>query len=177
MAYPAYPHRVTHAHQKRMIEIIGEDSVTHGREVGLFELMTALETPDVQKEIVRGHVNKQTIKQVALDLIPLWRIRRRMTKLQREQEKRDKEWMQLNELRNVLRNGQERLELHDFGASPVDTYERIKTEPIDDWVIHETPQPQTPPPQYELDDAIPTPCGCGPCLHACNHYGFRTISD
>ena len=58
MAYPAYPHRVTRAHQKRMIEIIGEDSVTHGREVGLFELMTALETPDVQKEIVRGQVTE-----------------------------------------------------------------------------------------------------------------------
>ena len=94
--------------------------------------MTALETLDVQKEIVRGHVNEQTIKQVTPDLIPLWRIRRRMTKLQREQEKRDKEWTQLNELRNVLREGQERLELHDFGASPVDTYERIKMDPIDD---------------------------------------------
>ena len=41
-----------------------------------------------------------------------------MTKLQREQEKRDKEWTKLNELRNVLREGQERLELHDFGATP-----------------------------------------------------------
>ena len=160
-----------------MIEIVGEDSIVHGQEVGLFELMTALETPDVQKEIVRGHVNERTIKQVAPDLIPLRRIRQRMMKLKREQEKRDKEWIQLNELRNMLRNGQERLELHDFGASPVDTYERIKTEPIDDWVIHETPQPQTPPPQYDLDDAIPTQCGCGPGLRACNHYSFRTISD
>ena len=177
MAYPAYPHRVTHAHRKRMIEIIGEDSIVHGQEVGLFELMTALETPDIQKEIIRGHVNEQMIKQVAPDLIPLQWIRQRMTKLQREQEKRDKEWMQLNELRNVLRNGQERLGLHDFGESPVDTYERIKMEPIDNWVIHKTPQPQTPPPQYELDDAIPTPCGCAPCLQAYNHYGFRTISD
>ena len=26
----------------------------------LFELMTALETPDVQKEIIRGHVNDKT---------------------------------------------------------------------------------------------------------------------
>ena len=160
-----------------MIEIVGEDSIVHGREVGLFELMTALETPDIQKEIIRGHVNEQTIKQVAPDLIPLQRIRRRMTKLQREQEKRDKEWMQLNELRNMLRNSQERLELHDFRESPVDMYEQIKTEPIDNWVIHETPQPQTPPPQYELDNAISTPCGCAPCLQAYNHYGFRTISD
>ena len=100
-----------------------------------------------------------------------------MMKLQQEQEKGDKEWMKFNELRNVLREGQERLELHDFGASPVDTYEWIKMEPIDDWVIHETPQPQTPPPQYELDDAVPTPCNCGPCLQAYNHYGFRTFSD
>ena len=30
MAYPSYPRRVTRAHQKRMIEIVGEDSVAHG---------------------------------------------------------------------------------------------------------------------------------------------------
>ena len=63
-----------------MIDLVGEDSIIHGREVGLFELITALETPDVQKEIVRGHVNEKTIKQVMLELIPLWRIRRRMNK-------------------------------------------------------------------------------------------------
>ena len=160
-----------------MIDIIREDSIVHGQEVSLFELMTALETPDIQKEIVRGHVNKKTIKQIAPELIPLRRIRRRMNKLQWEQEKRDKEWTELNKVRNMLRKGQERLELPDFGASPVDTYEQIKTEPIDDWVIHETPQPQTPPPQYELDDTVPTPCNCGPCLRAYNHYGFRTLSD
>ena len=177
MAYPSYPHRITHAHRKHMIEIVGEDSITHGREVGLFELITSLETPDVQKEIIRGHVNERTIKQIMPELILLQQIRRQMMKLQQEQEERDKEWMKFNELRNVLREGQERLELHDFGASPVDTYERIKMEPIDDWVIHETPQPQTPPPQYELDDAVPTPCNCGPCLQAYNHYSFRTFSD
>ena len=177
MAYPSYPHRVTHAHRKWMIDIIREDSIVHGQEVSLFELMTALETPDIQKEIVRGHVNEKTIKQIAPELIPLRRIRRWMNKLQWEQEKRDKEWTELNKVRNMLRKGQERLELPDFGASPVDTYEQIKTEPIDDWVIHETPQPQTPPPQYELDDTVPTPCNCGPCLWAYNHYGFRTLSD
>ena len=58
-----------------MIEIIGEDSIVHSQEVGLFELITTLETPDVQKEIVRGHVNKRTIKQVMPELIPLRRIR------------------------------------------------------------------------------------------------------
>ena len=160
-----------------MIDLIGEDSIIHDREVSLFELITALETPDVQKEIVRGHANEKMIKQVMPELIPLWRIRWRMNKLQREQEKRDKEWTKLNELRNMLREGWERLELHDFGASPVDTYEQVKMEPIDDLVIHETPQPQTPPPQYELDDAVPTPCNCGLCLWAYNHYGFRTLSD
>ena len=39
-----------------MIKIIREDSIVHHDEVGLFELMTALETPDVQKEIVKGQV-------------------------------------------------------------------------------------------------------------------------
>ena len=176
MAYPAYPHRVTHAHRKAMIDLVGEDSIVHGREVGLFELITALETPDVQKEIVRGHANEKTIKQVMPELIPLRRIRRQMQKLQQEQEKRDKDWMKLNELRNVLREGQERLELHDFGATPDDTYQQIKTEPIDDWVIHYTPQPMTPPLQEDLEDPAATPCNCGPCLQAINHYGFRTLS-
>ena len=105
-----------------MIDLVGEDSIVHGREVGLFELITALEIPDVQKEIIRGHANDKTIKQVMPELIPLRRIRRRMQKLQWEQEKRDKDWTKLNELRNVLREGQERLELHDFGATPDDTY-------------------------------------------------------
>ena len=177
MAYPAYPRQVTRAHRKKMIDLVGEDSIIHGQEVSLFELITTLETPDVQKEIVRGHANERMIKQVMPELIPFRRIRRLMNKLQREQEKRDKEWTKINELRNVLREGQERLELHDFGATPDDTYERIKMEPIDDWVIHKTPQPQTPPPQEDLDDAVPTPCNCGPCLCAYNHYSFRTLSD
>ena len=92
MAYPAYPCCVTRTHRKKMINLVGEDSIIHGREVGLFELITTLETPDVQKEIVRGHANEKTIKQVMPELIPLQRIRRCMNKLQREQEKRDKEW-------------------------------------------------------------------------------------
>ena len=157
MAYPSYPHRVTRTHRKKMIDLAGEDSIIHGQEVGLFELITTLETPDVQKEIVRGHVNEKTIKQVMPELIPLQRIRRQMNKLQWEQEKRDKEWTKFNELRNVLREGQERLELHDFRATPDDTYKWIKTELIDDWVIHHTPQPQTPPLQEDSEDAVPTP--------------------
>ena len=75
MAYSAYPRCVTRAHRKAMIDLVGEDSIVHGQEVGLFELITALETPDVQKEIVRGHVNEKTIKQVMPELIPLQRIR------------------------------------------------------------------------------------------------------
>ena len=42
MAYPAYPRRVTRAHRKAMIDLVGEDSIVHGREVGLFELITTL---------------------------------------------------------------------------------------------------------------------------------------
>ena len=71
MAYPSYPHHITLAHRKHMIEIVGEDSIAHGREVGLFELITSLETPDVQKEIVRGHANERTIKQIMPELILL----------------------------------------------------------------------------------------------------------
>ena len=71
MAYPTYPRRVTRAYRKKKIDLIREDSIIHGREVGLFELITALETPDVQKEIVRGHGNEKTIKQVMPELIPL----------------------------------------------------------------------------------------------------------
>ena len=160
-----------------MINIVGEDSIIHSREVGLFELMTALETPDVQKEIVRGQVMEQTIKQAMPELVPLWQIRQRMQRLQQEQVARDKERMLLYELRDVLRNGQERLELHAFGGTPDETYEQIKSEPIDEQVIHYTPPPSTPHPQEDIEDAIATPCGCGPCLQACNHYGFRTILD
>ena len=71
MAYPSYPRRVTRAHRKKMIDLVGEDSIVHGREVGLFELVTALETPDVQKEIVRGQATDKTIKQIMPELIPL----------------------------------------------------------------------------------------------------------
>ena len=70
MAYPTYPRHVTHTHRKKMIDLVGEDSIIHGRKVSLFELITALETPDIQKEIVRGHANEKTIKQVMPELIP-----------------------------------------------------------------------------------------------------------
>ena len=52
MAFPYTAQCVTRTHCQNMIEIVREDSIVHHDEVGLFELMTALETPDVQKEIV-----------------------------------------------------------------------------------------------------------------------------
>ena len=74
-----------------MIEIVGEDSIVHYDEVSLFELMTALETPDVQKEIIKGQVTDRTIRQVHPYLIPLRRIRWRMQKERREQQNREAE--------------------------------------------------------------------------------------
>ena len=56
MAFPFTAQCVTHAHHQKMIKIVGKDSIVHGHKVGLFELMTALETPDIQKQIVRGQV-------------------------------------------------------------------------------------------------------------------------
>ena len=56
MAFPYTAQCVTPTHRHKMIEIVGEDSIVHYDEVSLFELMTALETPDVQKEIIRGQV-------------------------------------------------------------------------------------------------------------------------
>ena len=56
MAFPFTAQRVTCAHCQKMIEIVSKDSIVHSHEVSLFELMTALETPDIQKQIVRGQV-------------------------------------------------------------------------------------------------------------------------
>ena len=56
MAFPYTAQCITCAHCRKMIKIIREDSIVHHDEVSLFELMTALETPDVQKEIVKGQV-------------------------------------------------------------------------------------------------------------------------
>ena len=56
MAFPYTAQCVTRTHRQNMIEIVREDSIVHHDEVGLFELMTALETPDVQKEIIKGQV-------------------------------------------------------------------------------------------------------------------------
>ena len=63
--------------------------------------MTALETPDIQKKIVRGHVTDKTISQAMPELVLLWQIRWRMQRLTWEQTKRDKERMLLYEVMDV----------------------------------------------------------------------------
>ena len=67
--------------------------------------MTALETPDIQKKIVRGHVTDKTISQAMPELVLLWQIRWRMQRLMWEQTKRDKERMLLYEVMDLLREG------------------------------------------------------------------------
>ena len=105
-----------------MIKIIREDSIVHHDEVGLFELMTALETPDVQKEIVKGQVMDWMIHQVHPYLIPLRRIRWRMQKERQEQQMREAERMWEYELRDMLREGLDCMYLHDLGGTPDETY-------------------------------------------------------
>ena len=53
-----------------MLELVGEDSVTFREQVGLFEIMTSLEMPKVQKELIQGVPNK-VVTQVHPYLIPL----------------------------------------------------------------------------------------------------------
>ena len=48
---------------------------------------------------------------------------------------------------------------------------QIKSEPLDDWAINQLPRQLTPPPQYNIEDAIPTPCDCV-STRGFNHYGF-----
>ena len=76
MAFPFTAQCVTRTHCQKMIKIISEDSIVHSHKVSLFELMTALETPNVQEQIVRGHVTDQTIHQVHPYLTLLRRTRR-----------------------------------------------------------------------------------------------------
>ena len=122
MAFPFTAQCVTCAHHLKMIEIIGEDSIVHGHEVGLFELMTALETPDVQKQIVRGQVTDRTIHQVHPYLILLRRTRRRLQRERQEQQKREAERMWEYELRDMLREGLDCMYLHNLGGTPDETY-------------------------------------------------------
>ena len=76
-----------------MIEIVSEDSIVHGHKVSLFELMTALETPTIQEQIIRGQVTDQMICQVHPYLIPLRRTRQRLQKERQEQQKREEQRM------------------------------------------------------------------------------------
>ena len=155
-----------------MIEIVSKDSIVHSHEVSLFELMTALETPDIQKQIVRGQVMDWMICQVHPYLIPLRRTRWRLQRERQEQQKREVERMQEYELRDMLRKGLDHMYLHDLGGTPDKTYMRIKSEPLDDWAINQLPRQSTPPPQYDIEDAVPTPCDCDVCTCGFNHYGF-----
>ena len=156
-----------------MIEIVGEDSIVHHDKVSLFELMTALETPDVQKEIVKGQVMDWTIRQVHPYLIPLRRIRQRMQKERWEQQKREADWRKEYELRDMLREGLDHMYLHNLEGTPDETYTWIKSEPLDDWSINQLPRQSTPPPQYDIDDAVQTPCDCNVCTCSFNSYGFK----
>ena len=163
MAFPFTTQYVTCAHHQKMIEIVGKDSIVHSHEVGLFELMTALETPNVQKQIVRGQVMDQTIHQVHPYLILLWRTRWRLQKERWEQQRREEQRMQEYELRDMLRKGLNCMYLHNLGGTPDETYEQIKSEPLDNWAINQLLRQSTPLPQYDIEDAIPTPCdsSCG----------------
>ena len=167
---------MTRAHCCKMIEIIGEDSIVHHDEVGLFELMTALETPDVQKEIVKGQVTDQMICQVHPYLIPLRRIRWRMQKERQEQQKREADRRKEYELRDRLREGLDHMYLHNLGGTPDKTYTRIKSEPLDDWAINQLLWQSTPPPQYDIEGAVATPCDCNVCTRGFNHYGFKAMN-
>ena len=176
MAFPFTAQHVTRAHHQKMIEIIGEDSIVHGHKVGLFELMTALETPNVQKQIVRGQVMDRTIRQVHPYLILLRRMRQRLQKERQEQQKREAERMREYELRDMLKEGLDRMYLHNLGGTPDETYMRIKSKLLDDWAINQLSQQSTPPPQYDIEDAVQTPCDCNICTHGFNRYSFKAMN-
>ena len=72
----------------------------------------------------------------------------------------------------MLREGLDRMYLHNLGGTPDETYMWIKSEPLDNWAINQLPQQPTPPPQYDIEDTIPTPCDCDVCTCGFNHYSF-----
>ena len=160
MAFPFTAQWVTHTHCQKMIEIIGKDSIVHGHKVGLFELMTALETPNVQEQIIRGQVTDQVIHQVHPYLILFRRTRQRLQKERQEQQKREEQRMWEYELRNMLRERLDCTYLHNLGGTPDETYKWIKSEPLDDWAINQLPWQLTSMPQYDIEDTVPTPCDC-----------------
>ena len=70
-----------------------------------------------------------------------------MQKERQEQQRREAERRKEYELRDKLREGLDRMYLHNLGGTPDETYMRIKSEPLDDWAINQLPQQSTPPPQ------------------------------
>ena len=88
------------------------------------------------------------------------------------QRKREAERRKEYELRDMLREGLDRMYLHNLGGTPDETYMWIKSEPLDDWAINQLSQQLTPLPQYDIEDAVQTPCDCNVCTHGFNHYGF-----
>ena len=80
------------------------------------------------------------------------------------------------ELRDKLREGLDCMYLHDLGGTPDETYMQIKSEPLDDWAINQLPRQSTPPPQYNIDDAVATPCDCNVCTRGYNRYSFVAMN-
>ena len=73
----------------------------------------------------------------------------------------------------MLREGLDHMYLHNLEGTPDETYTQIKSEPLDDWSINQLPRQSTPPPQYDIDDAVQTPCDCNVCTCSFNSYGFK----
>ena len=94
-----------------------------------------------------------------------------MQKERWEQQKREADWRKEYELRDMLREGPDRMYLHNLEGTPDKTYTWIKSEPSDDWSINQLPQQSTPPPQYDIDDAVQTPCDCNVCTR-----GFKATN-
>ena len=95
-----------------------------------------------------------------------------MQKERWEQRKREAEGRKEYELRDMLREGLDRMYLHDLGGTPDKTYMWIKSELLDNWAINQLSRQLTPLPQYDIEDAVQTPCDCNVCTHGFNHYGF-----
>lgn len=135
-----------------MLELMGEDSIVFQDQVGLFKIMTSLEMPKVQKELIWG-VPDRVVAQVYPYLILLQHTRQGLNKEEWEQKKKRSEMrVKLKEIRKLMEKESERLELPlELEQSP-EAYDRIKSKLIDDEVIHLTPWPSILPPQWNLDE-------------------------
>lgn len=76
----------TCAQRKKMLELMGEDSIVFQDQVGLFKIMTSLEMPKVQKELIWG-VPDRVVAQVYPYLILLQHTRQGLNKEEWEQKK------------------------------------------------------------------------------------------